>query len=527
MVVFHFHSTIVYINTTPLKPPGNAMTLNVSFLKTPRKSTDTAVVLIYEKKELSASAKTLDTKIGGFIKQSLKNHNKFTGKRGETLVLSLPAKAGYNQAVLLGLGAPGKLNALGSEEAGGRLFLALTQAGASNAVVFADGHKRLKLAKEEEIAAHLALGLKLRSYRFDTYKSKSKKPSLKSVGIITKLHAKGSALYKRLDSISEGVFIARDLVNEPPNTLHPEYYAKTLQSELKPLGVEVEVLDEKKMQKLGMGAILAVGMGSDRPPRMVIMRWKGNKSDKTPPVAFVGKGVTFDTGGISLKPGAGMEDMKMDMGGSAAVVGLMKSLALRKSKANVVGIVGLAENMPSARAYRPGDIIKSLSGKTIEVINTDAEGRLVLADCLTYVQQTYKPKMIIDLATLTGAMMVALGHEYCGTFANDDKLWAKLEKASNDTGEKLWRMPLDEAWKKDMESPTADLQNLGRGGRYAGACTAAGFLEHFIEGKTPWAHMDIAGTAWRKSDKPTVPKFGTGFGVRVLDAFVAQNYEKK
>jgi leucyl aminopeptidase len=240
----------------------------------------------------------------------------------------------------------------------------------------------------------------------------------------------------------------------------------------------------------------------------------------------VGKGVTFDTGGISIKPAAGMEEMKMDMGGSAAVVGLIRTLAARKAKVNVVGIVGLAENMPSDRSYRPGDIVTSLSGKTIEVLNTDAEGRLVLCDALTYIQRTDKPKMIVDLATLTGAIMVALGYEYAGAFVNDDKLWSGLNDAGTQTGEKLWRMPLDEAYREEMRSKVADLQNLGNVGRYGGACSAAGFLEQFIEGKTPWAHLDIAGTAWWKTDKPTVPRGGSGFGVRLLNSFVKNNHEQ-
>ena len=287
------------------------------------------------------------------------------------------------------------------------------------------------------------------------------------------------------------------------------------------------MFDEKKMHKLGFHAALAVGMGSARGPHIVIMKWNGsgNKFKEGEPLAFVGKGVTFDTGGVNLKPSGGMEDMKLDMGGAAAVVGLMKSLALRKSKADVIGIVGLAENMPSHLAYRPSDVIDSLSGKTIEVMNTDAEGRLILADCLTYVQRTYKPKLAIDLATLTGAMMIALGYDYCGTFVNDNKLWEQLEAASKTSGEKLWRMPLDEAYKKDMVSKIGDVKSLGGMGRYAGACTAAGFLEHFIENDLPWAHMDIAGTAWIKADKPTCPKPGTGFGVRILDRFVAENFE--
>jgi leucyl aminopeptidase len=308
--------------------------------------------------------------------------------------------------------------------------------------------------------------------------------------------------------------------------LYPEAYAKIIKDELKPLGVEVEVLDDKKMLKMGMGAIMAVGQGSDRLPRMVIMRWNGaGGKSKEGPLAFVGKGVTFDTGGISLKPGAGMDEMKMDMGGSAAVVGLMKTLALRKAKVDVVAVVGLAENMPSARAYRPGDIITSYSGKTIEVLNTDAEGRLVLADCLTHVQKEYKPRFVIDLATLTGAIMVALGHEYCGTYVNKETLWKQMESASGRTGEKLWRMPLDPEWNKQVKSDVADLQNIGKIARLAGSCTAAAFLQSFVDEGVQWAHMDIAGTAWRKSDQPTIPKFGSGFGVSVLNDLVATYYE--
>jgi leucyl aminopeptidase len=313
--------------------------------------------------------------------------------------------------------------------------------------------------------------------------------------------------------------MARDLVNEPPNYLLPEPYAKLISEELKSLGVKVEILDKKKMEKLGMGAALGVAQGSDNPPCMVVMTWDGrkkkNKSDK--PLAYVGKGVTFDTGGISLKPGKGMGDMKMDMGGSAAVVGAMKSLALRKADAYAVGIVGLVENMPSGKAYRPADVLTSLSGKTIEVLNTDAEGRLVLADALTYVQDTYDPKLIVDLATLTGAILVALAHEYAGTFVNNDALWAQMETASTETGEKLWRMPLDKTWNEAVKSPTADIQNLSSIGAYGGSCTAAAFLEYFIDEGRSWAHIDIAGTAWNPKDKPTGPKFGTGFGVRVLD----------
>ncbi len=501
------------------------MSLKFSFAKKPSAKNDIAVIAFYHDKMKSA-AQELDSACGGFIKHAASGNKKFSGKPGETLLLSLPKGSEFPRVMCLGLGDPKNLGLLEAETAGGKLFAALNGTGAQKVCILGENDKTFKKCAPEEITAHLALGIKLRSYEFTKYKSKKQKTAetLSTVEVIA--NAKTAKIFAVQEKIAGGVFTARDLVNEPPNILTPVYFADYLNKTLKPLGVEIDILDEKKMQKLGMGALLAVAQGSENPPRLVVMRWKGSaKNAKEEPLALVGKGVTFDTGGISIKPGAGMEEMKMDMGGAAAVAGTIQAIAARKSSAHVVGIVGLVENMPSGKAYRPADILTSLSGKTIEVLNTDAEGRLVLADALTYVQRTYKPRAIIDLATLTGAMMVALGHEYCGTFVNDNRLWRQMESASTATGEKLWRMPLDEVWRKDMESPTADLQNLGKSGRYAGACTAAGFLEHFIENETPWAHMDIAGTAWRKSDQPTVPKFGTGFGVRILDRMISEHYE--
>ncbi len=510
------------------------MTLDFKFIKTPVKTSDTAVVLVFSDLKLDSAATEIDRKASGLVSDVLKDAKDFKAKLGSVLNISLPKKTGLSRIIILGMGEAGKLTALQAEEAGGKLYKALNQNGTIHASVFIAGKIAGLPISLDTLGAHLAGGARLCSYNFIKYKSKtaenkSAAPKIKRIDIISDIHANTEKTYEPLAKLIDGIYLARDLVNEPPNVLYPESYAQIIKNELKPLGVDVEILDEKKMQKLGMGAILAVGMGSARPPRMVIMHWnglKGKKAEAEKPFALVGKGVTFDTGGISIKPGAGMEEMKMDMGGSAAVVGTIKALAARKAKVNVIGAVGLAENMPSDRAYRPGDIITSHAGKTIEVLNTDAEGRLVLCDVLSYVQDTYKPHTIIDLATLTGAMMVALGHEYCGTFVNDDKLWAGLEKASAASGEKLWRMPLDEVWKKEMESRQADLQNLGSVGRFAGACTAAGFLEHFIHKGVKWAHMDIAGTAWTKTDKPTVPKFGTGFGVRVLHEWIASTQEK-
>ncbi len=506
------------------------MSISISFSKDLKKTAANIIVPIIE------GAKTqdgLDKSLQKFIAHALKSNPQFTGKNGQSLSLTAPDSEKIDRIFLLGLGKDKDLDGLAAEKAAGTFYPVLAKAGIKDASLIVAPKQGGKNIKPEDLAAHLANGLHLRSYNFDRYKSKDDKkdkaPKFEKLTIIHTHDANARAAYKILASVTDGIFQARDLVNMPPNDLYPEAYAKIIKDELKPLGVDVEILDDKKMAKMGMGAILAVGKGSERKPRMVIMRWNGNakKSDKKPadaPIAFVGKGVTFDTGGISLKPGAGMDEMKMDMGGSACVVGLMKTLAIRQSKANVVGVVGLAENMPSHNAYRPGDILTSYSGKTIEVLNTDAEGRLVLADCLTHVQKEFKPKFIVDLATLTGAMMVALGHEYCGTFVNKDGFWTEMENASKVSGEKLWRMPLDEVWSKEVESEVADIQNLGKS-RYAGACTAAAFLGHFIDKDRTWAHMDIAGTAWRKSDQPTVPKFGSGFGVRVLNELVAKNYE--
>jgi leucyl aminopeptidase len=507
------------------------MTFSVSFTKKEDSKADCIVVGVYQDNKLTSSAKEVNERENGLISSCLSGNKRFKGKNGESLIIPVDRKH-LKRIVVLGLGKADKLDKLGFENLGGKLFSVLTANGSQNINIHLDGIEDLKDSTTAETASHLALGLRLKSYKFDKYKSRNDEDEnieIEAISVITDAYSAAKTLFDSLDAVSKGVFFARDLVNEPPNTLHPESYAERIKNDLKPLGVEVEILDEKKLHKLGFGALLAVGQGSIRESRVVIMKWNGanksKKSDKNP-IALVGKGVTFDTGGISLKPGAEMDLMKMDMGGSAAVVGTMKAIAERKAKANVIGIVGLVENMPSDRAYRPGDIITSHSGKTIEVLNTDAEGRLVLADIMTYIQENYKPEVIIDLATLTGAIMVALGYEYCGAFANDNSLWDQIEKASKQTGEKFWRMPLDEAYRKEMESEVADLKNLGSLGRYGGACSAAGFLEHFVQEGTKWAHIDIAGTAWWKSDRPTTPKGGTGFAVRTLNELIANNFER-
>ena len=363
-------------------------------------------------------------------------------------------------------------------------------------------------------------GLKLKSYEFKKYKSK-KNTKFISINVIGKKIPSTQTKIK-FKAIEEGTFYTRDLVSEPGNVLHPDQYAKRL-STLKQYGLKVTIFDQKKLKKLGMHSLLGVGMGSNRGSYLVTMEWKGGKNNSKP-LAFVGKGVTFDTGGYSLKPARFMEDMTYDMAGSAAVVGLMKTLALRKSKVNAVGVVGLVENMISGRAQRPGDIVKSFSGKTIEVLNTDAEGRLVLADALTYTEKKYKPKFIIDLATLTGAIIVSLGSEYAGLFSNDDKLSKQIISAGEKVEEKLWRMPLHKNYDKLINSKNADMQNINYVGG-AGSTTAAQFLQRFILNKTPWAHLDIAGMAFSKYGGSLNSGGATGFGVRLLNQLIEENYE--
>ena len=376
-------------------------------------------------------------------------------------------------------------------------------------------------SKHKNFVSYFLHGLKLKSYEFKKYKTKKETRLIKInvMGIKNKPSAKDQLKFKALE---EGTFYARDLVSEPGNILHPDEYAKRLNS-LKKDGLKVNIYDKKKLKKLGMNALLGVGMGSIRGSYLVTMEWNGAKNNSKP-LAFVGKGVTFDTGGYSLKPARFMEDMTYDMAGSAAVVGLMKSLALRRAKVNAIGVVGLVENMVSGVAQRPGDIVKSYCGKTIEVLNTDAEGRLVLADALSFTEKKYKPKIIIDLATLTGAIIVCLGSEYAGLFSNDDKLSKQIVDAGEKVEEKLWRMPLHKNYDKLMNSKNADMQNINYVGG-AGSTTAAQFLQRFILNKTPWAHLDIAGMAFSKYGGALNSAGATGFGVRLLNQLVEENYE--
>ena len=374
----------------------------------------------------------------------------------------------------------------------------------------------------EEIISEFAYGFELKSYTFNKYKSK-KDDFVQSIDFSVKNSSSFKLKYKNFSSIKEGVFLARDLVSEPPNVLNPKKYTEEIKK-LKKLGLKVEVLNEKQMKKLGMHSLLGVGQGSENESFMVVIKWNGAKQNFGKPLAFVGKGVCFDTGGISLKPARFMEEMKYDMGGSAVVVGLMKCLAKRKAKVNAIGVVGLVENMPDGNAQRPGDIVKSYSGKTIEVLNTDAEGRLVLADALTYTEKKFNPKFIIDLATLTGAIIMALGEEYAGLFSNNDKISNELHEIGNQINEKVWRLPLHKNYDKLMNSAYADVQNINYAGG-AGSITAAQFLQRFILNKTPWAHLDIAGMAFSKYGGALNSGGATGFGVRLLNQLVEENYE--
>ncbi len=368
-----------------------------------------------------------------------------------------------------------------------------------------------------------AMGARLRNWRLDTYRTRladTAKPSLKTVTIASP-HGDLSGRWAENEAIADGVALTQTLVAEPPNILYPETFVDRCQH-LADLGVEIEVLDERQMKALGMGALLGVAQGSTRPPRLLAMRWNGGNPGDAP-VVFIGKGVTFDTGGISIKPAAGMDMMKWDMGGAGAVAGAIKAIAGRKAKANVVGVVGLVENMPDGNAMRPGDVVTTMSGQTVEVLNTDAEGRLVLCDAISWAQSAYNPKVIVDLATLTGAMVISLGHEYAGIFANDDTLADDLLAAGEVSNNKLWRFPLSPAYDKLIDSPIADMKNIGP--REGGSITAAQFLKRFVGEGVAWAHLDIAGMAWADKDGPVWAKGATGYGVRLLDRYIAASHE--
>jgi leucyl aminopeptidase len=447
----------------------------------------------------------------------------FKGKKGEMLTLVHPS--GHPAIVLLaGIGKASALTALALEETGGNIYASALTAKIAQLEIHAALPKAAKI-EAAHVAAHLAFGVQLRSYRFDKYRTKEKaedKPKLKAVSIAGAAPDKAKKAFAPLSAVAESINFARDLVSEPANILYPATLAAEARK-LSKVGVKVEVLGEAEMKKLGMGSLLGVGQGSERESQLVVMQYYGGKKGGKP-IALVGKGVTFDTGGISIKPAGGMEEMKWDMGGSAAVIGTMRALAARGAKVNAVGIVGLVENMPDGNAQRPGDVVTSMSGQTIEVLNTDAEGRLVLADALWYCQDRFKPSCIVDLATLTGAIIISLGSHKAGLFSNNDKLSAALTEAGDTTGEKLWRMPMGDEYDAMINCDIADMKNISDG-REAGSTTAAQFLQRFVNG-TPWAHLDIAGVAWSKKPTPLYPRGAVGWGVRLLNEWVATHHEK-
>lgn len=500
--------------------------MKISFAKIKQPTQGTVVVFCAEAGKWLPSAITLDQKLGGALKRAAKAEN-FTGKAGQKMTVLAPAGSRLDRVLCIGLGKAADLTPEKFATAGGHVVGQLDGTVAAANVLLDEVEKSPVAA--DEAAAQVAFGATLASYKFDKYKFKSKdatKTPLETVTVLTSADAAAKKAFVPLAKIGDGVFFTRDLVSEPANVLYPAEFAQRLKADLTKLGVKVTILGEKQMEKLGMDSLLSVGHGSERESQMVIMEWNGlpaSKKKNSKPISFIGKGVCFDTGGISIKPSAGMEDMKWDMGGAGVVSGLMKALAGRKAKCHVVGAVGLVENMPDGKATRPGDIVKSMSGQTIEILNTDAEGRLVLADVLHYVNEKYTPKFMVDLATLTGAMIITLGHERAGLFANDDKLAEDIYKAGETIGERVWRLPVGEEYDRDINTDAADMKNIGSG-RGAGSIIAAQFLQRFV-GDTPWAHLDIAGVTWSKRAAPLVPKGGTAFGVRLLDRFVADNYE--
>jgi leucyl aminopeptidase len=479
------------------------------------------VVAVLEGRKLSPGAQLVDRASGGAIERAIAA-SRFKGAGEDALTVLAPAGLSASRVLLLGIGKPGKFDKQAAERFGARLAAQLQNSGEGEASVLVDPIEGSALSAPEA-AARIAHGARLRGWRFDKYRTKEKpeeKPSLRRLNILVADPGEAKRLHQPLDRVADGVLFTRELVSEPANVIYPQTLAAEAER-LADFGVEVEVLGVKEMRKLGMGALLGVGQGSAHEPRLVVLDWRGDARAKDKrPLAFIGKGVTFDTGGISIKPAAGMEEMKWDMAGAGAVIGLMRALAGRKAKVNAVGIVGLVENMPSGTAQRPGDIVKSASGQTIEVINTDAEGRLVLADALWYAQDRFKPRLMVDLATLTGAIIISLGHVHAGLFANDDTLAETLIRAGKEVGEPLWRMPLGEEYDQAIKSDAADMKNTGE--RAGGSISAAQFLKRFVENDLPWAHLDIAGMAWSSKDRPLAAKGATGFGVRLLDRFVAE-----
>jgi leucyl aminopeptidase len=476
-------------------------------------------LIAFEDALFSGTVGDLNQATKGVVERALSG-GRFSGKTGQVLQIVAPHGIDVAQVVLIGAGKQAEFDTRASELASARAYQAVRTSGAPSLTIRLPGGG-------EETATHGALGVSLGAYRFDRYRTTEKPEKKPSISVVRFAVAKPAAAekgWRKLSTLADAIVLARDLVSEPANILFPEEFARRVKK-LTSLGLEVEILGEKEMRKLGMGALLGVGQGSVRESQLAVIQWKGAKNPKAAPVAFIGKGVCFDSGGISIKPAEGMEEMITDMGGAAAVAGAMAALAGRKAKVNAVGILGLVENMPDGNAQRPGDVVTTMSGQTVEVINTDAEGRLVLADAVWYCQDRFKPRIMVDLATLTGAIIIALGKDLAGLFSNNDALTENLLAASKASHDPLWRMPLPSEYEKQIASSVADMKNTG--GRPGGSITAALFIQKFVN-RTPWAHLDIASTAWKpRSTNPTIPSGATGFGVRLLDRLVADHYEGK
>jgi len=492
--------------------------MNITFAKIAVPAQGIVILAVSEGGKLGPAGVKLDKQTQGTLSRAMKAAE-FTGKREKTLTIVAPAGTKLGRVMLLGVGNAKSLDTNAAERLGALTYDAISRDPSVTVVLEGVGNDSGLLA------AHFAGGMGMKSYRFAKYRTKEDKdakPRLKSVNIQSDAPSDAKKRYGAVRAIVDGVFLTRDLVTEPPNVIYPESFVARAK-ELTRDGIKVEALGEAAMRRLGMGALLGVGQGSKRESQLLVMRWDGARDKSQAPLAIVGKGVTFDTGGISLKPPAGMWDMKWDMGGAGVVAGLMRTLARRKAPVNVIGLCGLVENMPDGNAQRPGDVVTSMSGQTIEVLNTDAEGRLVLADVLWYAQQRFKPTAVIDLATLTGAIIQALSEHYAGLFSNNDNLSNQLINAGQAVNERLWRLPMGDEYDRDIKSSIADMKNIG-GGR-AGSITAAQFLQRFIK-DVPWAHLDIAGVVWNEKGTVLAPGGGTGYGVRLLDRFIRDNYEK-
>ena len=504
----------------------------------PHLQSGTVAVPILADRTMTASASDLDKATSGSLKRAMESSH-FTGKAEQILTINAPTGLTVNRIVLIGLGAK-DLTPLCLQQAGGTVINTLMTSGETEVTFLIDDIEDKSLTSSQ-IAVEMAFGARLGSFRFEKYRTTQKpeqQTSLTTVRFACVESEKATTQFHNRSAVIDGVFRARNVSNEPANVLNPETFAQQCQS-LSTLGIDVEILDQERLEQIGMRTLLSVAQGSSNKPYVVVMSYWGASSPSeasansttteatsTPdhqPIALVGKGVTFDTGGISLKPPTRMHEMKMDMSGAAAVFGTMAALAGRKAHVNVIGVIGLVENMISGQSTRPGDVITSLSGKTIENLNTDAEGRLVLADILWYTQDRFKPRIMIDLATLTGAIIVALGHEYAGLFTNDDQLAQQLVDAGQKVGEKAWRMPLGEAYDKELDSEIADMKNIGTNGS-AGSTIGAQFVQRFVN-EVPWVHLDIAGVAWLPKKTSLIPKHGTGFGVRLLDQWLMDYYE--